>query len=191
MNRVCITGIVLLAGVVAVPASARAEGFLVPFIGYNFGGDSGNCPSLNNCTDKHTNFGVSIGSMGTVFGLEEDFSYASNFFGDVPAADNSVFSAMTNVLAGVGVGPIRPYVLAGVGLIRPHVSSVTSSIALSSDNNSFGYDIGGGLTVSIAPHIGIRGDIRHLHTMENVNLLFISGQRLDFNRASVGLALRF
>jgi opacity protein-like surface antigen len=172
---------------VAVPATAHAEGFITPFVGYNFGGDSGNCPSLTNCTDKHTNFGVSLGSMGTIFGFEEDISYAKNFFGDAPGTDNSVFSAMSNLLVGIGVGPVQPYLLAGLGLIRPHVST----FALSADSNAVGYDLGGGVTVLVAPHVGIRGDIRHFHTVQTLDLPFFTSQRLDFFRASVGLALRF
>ena len=169
----------------AIPA--RADGFITPFVGYNFGGDSGNCPSLTNCNDKRTNFGVSIGAMGALFGIEEDFSFAKHFFGDTPGTDNSVFSAMTNVLVGIGVGPVQPYVLGGLGLIRSHVSTV----GLSADKNAFGYDLGGGVTVSIAPHVGIRGDLRHLHTVEDVNVLLFSGQHLNFWRGSVGLALKF
>ena len=171
----------------AAAGSAHADGFITPFIGYNFGGDSGNCPSLTNCNERHTNYGVSIGAMGPIFGIEEDISYANNFFGEAPNASNSVFSAMTNLMVGVGVGPVQPYVLGGLGLIRPHVSS----ISLSADNNSLGYDLGGGVTVSVAPHVGIRGDIRLFHTIQDVNVLVFTGQRLDFFRASVGLALKF
>lgn len=180
-----VLGMTVLFVLTAMPA--RAEGFITPFIGYNFGGDSGNCPSLTNCSQKHTNYGVSIGTMGPIFGVEEDISFAKNFFGDISGSDNSVFSAMTNLLVGVGVGPIQPYLLAGVGLIRPHVSSVS----LSATGNTLGYDLGGGVTISVAPHVGIRGDLRHFHTIQDVNVLIFTGQRLDFIRASVGLALKF
>ncbi len=167
--------------------SARAEQFITPFIGYNFGGDSGNCPAITNCTEKHSNYGVSFGVMGALFGIEEDISFAQNFFGDAPNSSNSVFSAMTNLLLGLGVGPVRPYVLGGLGLIRPHVSS----IGFDTNNNNLGYDLGGGLTVSIAPHVAVRGDVRHLHTLQDVNVLLFSGQRLDFSRASLGLTFRW
>ena len=33
---------------------------IVPFVGYNFGGDSGNCPSLTDCTEKRLNFGAGV-----------------------------------------------------------------------------------------------------------------------------------
>jgi len=172
-------------------APALADGLVVPFVGFNFGGDSGvGCTSLTNCEKKHTNFGVSFLSMGTVFGLEEDISYAKNFFGETPGQDNSVFSAMTNLVIGPGVGPVRPYVLGGIGLIRPHVSSLASSVT-SFSNNSFGWDLGGGVTVLFGGRVGVRGDIRRFHTMQDVNLLIFTGQKLDFWRGSVGLALAF
>jgi opacity protein-like surface antigen len=125
--------------------------------------------------------------MGPVFGVEEDISFAKNFFGDSPGTDNSVFSAMTNLLVGVGVGPVRPYALVGAGLIRSHVSLTD----FTSDKNALGWDIGGGVTFSIAPHVGIRGDIRHLHTFQDVDVLIFNGERLNFLRASAGVAFRF
>ena len=75
---------------------------MTPFYGFNFGGDS-------NCTDDfelrrqaQPTSGVSIGKMGTVFGVEEDISIAKDFFGKVPNVDNSVFTLMSNLLIGVG-----------------------------------------------------------------------------------------
>ena len=52
----------------AAAAPASADGFLTPFYGYNFGGDS-NCPTIRACEDKRSNFGASFGTMGTVFGF--------------------------------------------------------------------------------------------------------------------------
>ena len=51
----------LISIVYASPA--RAEGFISPFIGYNFGGDSG-CPSISNCEDKNLNWGIGVGAVG-------------------------------------------------------------------------------------------------------------------------------
>ena len=84
----------IMLTVTAVPA--RADGFIVPFVGFNFGGDSGSdCVNLTNCEHKRMNFGVSLGSMGAVFGFEEEIGYAKNFFGETPGAANSVISAMS------------------------------------------------------------------------------------------------
>ena len=187
---VFVTALVLFLG---VSAPARADGFITPFIGYNFGGDSANCATLTNCQEKHTNFGVSIGTMGSVFGFEEDIAYAKDFFAATPGSESHVFTAMSNLIIGVPAGPVQPYVLAGVGLVRPRVSLNPAQIG--SDNNAIGWDIGGGVNIFLAKHLGIRGDLRHFHTLQDVSLLhlgsIISGEKLDFNRASVGLALRF
>ena len=167
--------------------AARAEGFVTPFIGYNFGGDSGNCRSLTDCEEKRTNVGVSIGMMGPLVGIEEDISFAQNFFGDAPGAKNSVFSAMTNMIVGLGVGPIRPYVVGGVGLIRPHVSS----FSIDSDKNAFGYDFGAGVGGYLTNHVGLRADVRHFHTLQDIDVLIFDGEKLAFWRASLGLSFKF
>ena len=92
---------IMLLAVAAAPA--RADGFVTPFYGFNFGGDS-NCAKVTNCEDKRSNFGVSIGKMGSIFGAEEDISIAKDFFGKVPNVDNSVLTLMSNLLIGVEPG---------------------------------------------------------------------------------------
>jgi opacity protein-like surface antigen len=175
-------------------APARADGFLTPFIGYNFGGDSANCATLTNCQEKHANFGVSIGTMGPLLGFEEDLAYAKDFFAATPASAGNVFTAMSNLLMGIPAGPVQPYVLAGVGLVRSHVSLNPTQVG-TADKNAIGWDIGGGVNIFLAKNVGIRGDLRHVHTLQDTSKLhlgsLVSGQKLDFNRASVGLTLRF
>ena len=185
---------VVAAQAAAVPA--RADGFITPYLGYNFGGDSANCQTLTNCEEKHANFGVSLGSASGAFGLEEDLGYAKNFFASVPGAENNVFVAMTNLMAGVFAGPVQPFVLAGVGLIRTHVSLDPTSTGAST-NNAFGYDLGGGVSGFFSQHLGIRGDLRHFHTFQDVAILrvgpinLVPNEKLDFWRASIGLSLKF
>jgi len=168
---------------------------VTPYYGFNFGGDS-NCATARNCEDKRRNFGVSIGAMGPVFGFEEDIAVAKDFFGKVPGVDNSVFTLMSNLLIGVGVGPVQPYFLVGAGLIRPHASIDLTKFSI--DNNSLGYDLGGGVNGYFSRHVGIRGDVRHFHALQDLDTVFgeIAGQifvtnKLDFWRASVGVSLRF
>src|ERR1700694_2739827 len=98
-------------------APPRADGFLTPFMGYNFGGDSSNCAGLTNCSPRRTNYGVSVGATGTSVGFEEDLSYAKDFFGAAPGAENSVFSAMSNLLFPGAPGRFESYVVSGVGLV--------------------------------------------------------------------------
>jgi opacity protein-like surface antigen len=179
------------AFVVAAATHAGAQTFVNPFVGYNFGGDA-TCPSVDRCEDKKLNAGVSIGRMGRVFGIEEEFAYAKDFFGTAPGFSSSVLTVMTNAMFIPKIGPVRPYVLAGVGLIKTHVEFSPSSV-LTSDNNNFGWDVGGGIMALFGPHVGMRGDIRYFHAFQDLAVLGItlSDTKLDFGRASAGLVLAF
>jgi opacity protein-like surface antigen len=185
------TAVVLALTFLAGSAPARAQGFVSPFLGYNFGGDSG-CPNISNCQDKRLNAGVGLGVTGNVFGFEEEFAYAKNFFGDIPGLDSSVLTVMTNVMLTPNVGPARPYVLAGLGLLKTHVSLTPSSI-LTSDNNNLGWNIGGGLMIMAGGHVGVRGDLRYFHSFQDLSLLGLTlgDSKLDFGRVSGGLMFRF
>jgi hypothetical protein len=181
-----------LAAALALAAAtpARADGFLTPFYGFNFGGDQGSgCPSLTNCEVHRSDWGVSVGAMNVV-GFEEDLGYSKNFFGDSPSADNAVLTLMSNLLIGVPAGPVQPYALVGVGLIRPHFKLDTSNL-VDFESNSFGWDIGGGVNLYFSRSVGVRGDLRKFQTFQDLDFGFFTNQKLSFWRASVGLALRF
>ena len=179
------------AGVLLVlmASPARAQGFIAPFIGFNFGGDSSNCASLTNCDEKRMNFGVSLGTVRGVFGFEEEIGYASQFFGKTPGGDNAMLTLMSNLMVVIPAGPIQPYGIIGIGLMRSHAQFNTSSLALS--NNSLGWDIGGGLSIFLARSIGVRGDIRRLKTLQDVTLGVFGNDKVEFWRASAGLVFRF
>jgi opacity protein-like surface antigen len=172
-----------------VSTPARAQGFISPLIGFNFAGDA-SCPNITGCEDKRLNAGVALGIAGNILGFEEEFAYAKDFFGSAPGLSSSVLTAMSNVMVVPNLGPIRPYGLVGVGLIKTHVELSPSSI-LTSDNNNFGWDLGGGLIIKFAPHLGVRGDIRYFHSFQDLNLGFIQiqDQKLNYGRAAAALML--
>jgi opacity protein-like surface antigen len=139
------------------------------------------------------NYGVGLGKMGPVLGFEEEFAYAKDFFGTSPTLNNSsVFTAMSNVMVVPRVGPVRPYLLGGLGLIKSHAEFTPVSL-LTSDNNSFGWDVGGGVIAFASPNLGVRGDIRYFHAFQDATLLgfTIQNPKLDFGRASVALVIAF
>jgi len=182
---------ILTAGALALtPITADAQGFISPFIGFNFGGDSG-CPTATNCEDKHNNFGVSGGKLGAIAGGEFEFAYAKDFFGSTPGVDTSVLTLFGNVILGPKIGFIRPFVLGGAGLIKSHVELTTGSLLDSSNN--FGWDLGGGLMFMFGDHVGVRGDLRRFQSFQNQTILGFSlaDEKLKFNRATAGLVLGF
>jgi opacity protein-like surface antigen len=176
---------------VAAVVPARADGFISPYIGYNFGGNA-SCPHITGCTDKRLNAGVALGAVGGVLGFEEDFGYAKDFFGQAAGLDSSVLTVMSNLMITPKIGPVRPYLLAGIGLIKAHVALTPSSI-FTTDKNSLGWDLGGGLMGLFGDHIGVRGDIRYIHSFQDFNVagFTLSNPKLNFGRASAGLVLMF
>jgi opacity protein-like surface antigen len=183
-------GVVLLMSVVT-PGGAYAQGFVSPLIGYDFGGDSG-CPEITGCENKNLNLGVSVGSLGSVFGTELEFAYAKNFFGDIPNVSSSVLTLMGNGMLAPRFGVVQPYGLIGLGLIKTNVEFSALSV-LDTNNNHFGWDIGGGVIIFLGEHVGVRGDIRHFHAFQDFDVLGIGigNTKLDFGRAAGALVFRF
>ena len=179
-----------LGALALTPVPASAQGFISPFIGFDYGGDSG-CPTATDCDDKNSNIGVAGGKLGAIAGVEVELGYARNFFGDTPGVDASVLTLMTNVIVGPKIGAIRPFVLGGIGLIKSHVEFTAGSLLDSSNN--FGWNIGGGVMLMFGDHVGVRGDIRRFKSFQDTGILgfTLSDEKLGFNRASAGLVLAF
>jgi opacity protein-like surface antigen len=191
MTKTIPTCILAIALTMGVAHDVHAQGFISPFIGYDFGGDA-SCPNITNCQDKKLNAGVAIGSLGSILGFEEEFAYAKNFFGDSTSFSSSVLTLMTNLMVVPAIGPVHPYVLGGVGLIKSHVEFTSASI-FTTDNNNFGWDLGGGVIFLLGGHLGVRGDIRHFHSFQDLKVLgfTVSNSKLNFARASAGLVVTF
>ena len=153
---------------------------VTPYAGYSYGADSSHCISLTNCQERHTTFGVSFGAAGGT-GVELDVAYAKDFFGVTAGTNSSVLTVMSNGVIAIPIGPVRPFVVGGIGLIRPHVES--NPIDLITAKKALGYDFGGGVMISLGSRLGLRGDLRRFRTM--------TGEPLSFSRASAGLTLKF
>jgi opacity protein-like surface antigen len=179
--------------VLGAATPSRAQGFVSPFIGYDFGGNAG-CPQISGCEDKRSNVGIAFGSMGKILGFEEEFADARNFFGSVGSESSSVITLMSNIMIVPAIGPVHPYVLGGLGLMKTHVDFNRTDL-LSTTNNGLAWDIGGGVTVLFMPHVGVRGDIRHFHSTQAFTIPFVgttpTDEKLSFGRASAALVLAF
>jgi hypothetical protein len=183
----------IVAAALLAPKPAAAQGFISPFLGKNFGGDAA-CLQITDCEESTRNWGVAFGSLGSVLGFEEELAYSKNFFGSAPSYGSDVFTLMSNLMISAPIPVVRPYVLGGVGLIKSHVEpTATSLLSLDASDNSFGWDLGGGLIVG-SDHIGIRGDLRYFHTFQDIEFAGITlpdNQKLNWGRGSVGLFLKF
>lgn len=197
MSVIRIFGIGLLL-VVLAPRAAHADGLIVPFVGVNFGGDSGT--ELLDAVDAgQLNWGASFAWMGGgVFGVEGDIGYSPDFFGKTDVGGSSLLTLTGNLLVGAPFGGqsgfgVRPYALVGVGVVRPEGDAFAGEDVFG--ENRVAWDFGGGLMVFFGTHAGIRADVRYFRTFEAVDFFDIevsdSVGNLDFTRGSLGFVLRF
>ena len=184
-------GLAFLFLIAATP-DARAQSYISPLVGYDFGGDSV-CMRLTGCEKKQLNVGVALGRLGSVFGYETDFGYTKNFYGSAPGVTSSLITVMGNVLFVPAVGPVRPYALAGLGLIRSQVDVSRGTLISNSGNNDVGWDVGGGVFVFFGEHVGLRGDIRYFHSFKEFTVAGfpLGDANIDFGRASAAFVLKF
>ena len=182
---------VVLASVLLIASvgSVRAQGFISPLLGFGFGGGSQICPSLTTCEDKRLSWGLSIGKTNGVFGVEEDIAYTPDYFGRTPGFDNAMLTLMSNLMIVLPAGPIHPYGVIGLGLMRPHMTFDGGALSLS--KNALGWDIGGGLNIFLTHGFGIRGDIRRLKTLDSVTLGLFSNAQIAYWRGSAGVTFQF
>jgi len=197
---------VVLCIVVLAPLPSRADGLIFPYLGANYGGDSRT--DLSDALDANrTGWGISFSFMSAgVIGVEGDFGYTSDFLGRTDLGGSSVFTAMANMVVGVPFGGqhgfgIRPYGIVGIGAVKASGNAFDDLLSFS--DYHVAWDAGGGVMLFFTTHVGIRGDVRYIRSLEAVDLLPVlptlpviprsqlGTGHLDFTRASFGLVFRF
>ena len=176
------------------PATASAQGYLTAFVGGNFGGDSG--VSLDESIDDaaRLSFGARLGILGGgIFGGEIDVGYTPDFYGQGTVFDSSGLLTVTgNVVVGLPLGPVRPYFLGGIGLIRRTVTYAPGEGQGSVTDSRAAYSIGGGVNLFVSEHVGINADLRYFRNFSTGNsLVDLSDDKFNFARGSLGITFRF
>ena len=189
---------ICLVAVLLAPLPAKADGLIIPFVGVNFGGDSGK--EISTALDaKRFNWGGSIAYMGGgVLGLEGDIGYSPDFFGKSDIGGSSVLTVTGNLLFGIPFGGqkgfgVRPYALVGVGVIRSDVKVLGDLLTF--EHSEAAWDFGGGVMLFFGTNVGLRADVRYFRTFGGVDFglldLIDASRNVDFARASAGVVLRF
>jgi opacity protein-like surface antigen len=193
------SGLKLLVAAAAVvvlcsPAQAHADGFVSPWAAVQFGGKITN--ASGNIDNGRAAVGVTAGGMGAgIVGGEVDFGYSPSFFGTQnDFGHNTVIDLMGNIIIGVPVGGthgagVRPFVTGGVGLLRTQIDG-GSLFKVSSSNNQFGWNIGGGVMGYFNDHVGLRGEIKYLRVFSGDVVNGLDLGTLNFTRLSIGIVLR-
>ena len=172
----------------AVAAPARAQWFVSPFIGANFGG---------NTTDASASSGVAAGWMGkSVLGAEAEFAYAPQLFQQTGfLTDHRLTTVMGNIMLGVPVmrsENFHPYILGGLGWMNPKLTEAGGLFAL--DEKDLGMDLGVGAAGFFNRNIGLRGDVRYfrgLHEGDNDSTFGLDFSSFHYWRTTAGLVVRF
>ena len=152
-----------------------------------------------NESDKGT-FGASV-ALGGLLGLE--FEAARTPLGlldnvDIVDVDTDITTYMGNLVLRAPIGRVQPYGSAGVGVVRASGSVKIPGLGTVIEANArdIGWNVGGGVYLFPAKHIGIRGDLRRFQTgdvtwEEIANLGDLPLPKFDFWRASIGVTVKF
>ena len=179
--------VAVFVGVALAPEPARADGFIVPWIGGNAG--TGNATGL-------IDLGASVGATAaSVVDVDFELGYSPDFFGN--GLNSYVLTTMGNLTVGIPFGGtraprIRPYLIGGIGLIRARVED--RRLGYSFANNDVGVTFGGGVTGFVADHVGVRADLRYIQSLEDdysatpLNQFQLGG--FHYWRTSIGVVLR-
>ncbi len=187
--------VLLVSAAVALiwaPLDARADGYVSPWIGTQFG---------SNWNNGRAGFGADVGYMGAgIIGGELDFGYSPSFFGTTnDFGHNTVINLMGNLIVGAPIGVthgmsgIRPYATVGIGMLRTQIDGGTLA-RVSSSNTGWGWDAGVGLMGYFNEHVGLRGDVRYLRGFQNPStgnaIIDLNGPPIHFWRIGAGVILR-
>jgi opacity protein-like surface antigen len=176
-----------------MPATARADVLLTPFAGLTFGGITETTRGM---------FGVAASfTAGGIAGLDIDFGYSPDFFGD-GGEDDELFDATSNMvtlmanlrlaapIGGTEGRGFRPYVSGGFGLLRSRVDPGDLFDEVTS--NDWGFNVGAGVNGFFSDHVGLQGEIRYFRAINDFGEDFeIDPGSLDFWRGSVGVSFKF
>ena len=174
---------------VFAPTMARADGYISPFVGVNFGNSSGN---------GRMNAGADVGWLGgRIIGVEGDFGYAPSFFGNKGTfGSNAVMDVMGNLILAAPIGTrhgasVRPYATVGIGVLRSTIDGIAGGSSVS--NSEVGLNAGAGAMGFLSPHFGLRGDVRYFRNLTDsstANSASVDFGAFHFWRASFGIVLR-
>jgi len=177
--QVALVGVVAL---LAAPTPARADGILTGFGGVTFGADT---------AERVGTWGLSLGGMaGGVFGFEIDFGRTTKAETDAVFVTDSQTSTLSgNLLVGIPLGAVRPYVVGGLGWVRTEADAADGSTGR---NDGLGVNVGGGLMGFFGEHVGARVDLRYFRSVSSGDNFFdFEFEKLNFTRFTGGVILRF
>ena len=180
------------------PLPASAEWQLKPFLGITFGGDTSFLDLEGAAGHTKGAVGVSGVLLGDLVGVEGDFGATPGFF---QTDDRLVVRSSVRTLTGNAVitlprrlteYTLRPYFVAGGGLMRVNIEDFFSALPVSSTLPAM--DVGAGVTGFLMGRIGVNWDVRYFRSVGGTDEgrgISFGSEQLSFWRANMGLAIRY
>lgn len=199
--------ILVMCFAISLPSTVFAEAEITGVVGGLVGGDLDNVfqgiVSIKGTFDNGALYGVRIGFVGGLFGVEGSFVYSPTGVSlstpVLPVNLNAkVYYWEGNFLFIPIPGPISPFLTAGAGLHMYNFDLNVGNVgSIGADFDKFGYNFGAGLKINIS-RVVIRGEVRdHLTKFERGDFglsdigIDIEDQWLHNIEISAGIGFRF
>jgi hypothetical protein len=194
--------IIALLMVAVFPGTARADFFVVPFLGMKFGGSTSIVDLEQAAGKKKLVLGIAARTVDDgIIGYEVEFGniagYFSNeefqsSFGPLVKPGNYVNdlsgSVVLSLPPGFTGGGLRPYAVIGGGLI--HAQSVDSFDVIIVRRTVPAINLGFGAIGMFTNNVGVRFDVRHLRSLITDPPTGSVGRHIAYSRFTIGLLLR-
>jgi opacity protein-like surface antigen len=181
------SGVLLL-----LPVTASAQAQLTLFVGGNFGGSTDVALDESIRDASQLDFGARLGLFtGGLFSLEFEYGHTPNFYGKGTVFDSSsVRTFMGSLVIGFPAGPVRPYAVAGFGLIKRTLEYTQAQVDVTDSRAA--YTLGAGLNIFFSKHVGINGDFRYFRNFTAGNFVMdLSNDTFNYARGTVGVTFKF
>lgn len=194
-------GLILIAMLLAAPASAYADFFVVPFAGIKFGGSTSIVDLELAAGNKKLVLGVAARKVDDgILGFEAEFANISGFFGNGDKSQTTPLvkggnyvndltgSIVLSLPPGLTGGGLRPYAVIGGGLIHARSQDIYDVITVRRTVGAL--NLGFGAVGMLTNNVGVRFDVRHLRSLTNDPPTGGVGHSISYSRFTIGLMLR-
>ena len=189
---------VLAAGVVLMGGrAAAADRQIRPFAGATFAGATPFLDLESAAGKRHPAIGVGAVFLGELFGADIDVADVPGF---LESGDKHLvlYSRVTTFTGNVVLAAphrlteysVRPYVIAGGGVMR--VRSTTSFSVFDVSSITPAFDVGVGALAFVTNRAGVSGDLRRFQSFRDaVERTGFDGDHLSFWRATMAVVIRY
>lgn len=189
--------VMLVTGLLMATSASAADRQIRPFAGATFGGTTPFVDLYDAAGKRHLTIGVDAMFLGELFGADIEVADVPGFL-ETPDKNLVIRSRVTTVCGNVVLAAphrlteysVRPYVVAGGGLMRASETTSLSAFDLSTVVPAF--DVGVGAVAFVTSRAGVAFDFRRFQSFRDASERtgFI-GDHLSFWRATMAVVIRY